>query len=66
MSAMPVRVANRFFFFFSMYWRLNRVSMMLARVDGRPMPFSFMTSRISSLSTSFPAVSMALSSVASV
>jgi len=39
---------------------------MAARVDGRPMPFSFRASRNSSLSTNFPAVSMARSKVASV
>jgi len=39
---------------------------MAARVDGRPIPFSFNASRSSSLSTSLPAVSIARSKVASV
>ena len=37
-----------------------------ARVEGRPIPFSFNASLNSSLSTSLPAVSMARSNVASV
>ena len=65
-SCMPVGVGSTCFFFLSMYLRLNKVSIILARVEGLPIPFSFMSSRISSSSTCFPAVSMALSKVASV
>jgi len=50
----------------SMYFSLIRPSMVAARVAGVPRPFSFMASRSSSSSMSLPALSMALSSVASV
>ena len=66
MSSTPVAVATSALRTFLMYRRRKRVSMMAARVEGRPMPFSLSASRSSSLSTVFPAVSMARSKEASV
>ena len=59
-------VGSTCFLFLFIYLRLKRVSIILARVDGLPIPFSFINSRISSSSTCFPAVSIALNKVASV
>jgi len=66
MSSIPVVVAKIRFLSLRMYCRLNNVSMIFARVEGRPIPFSFIRSRSSSSSTCFPAVSMALNKSASV
>ena len=49
-----------------MYLRLNSVSIILALVEGRPIPFSFIKSRNSSSSTCLPAVSIARNNDASV
>ncbi len=47
------------------YFRLKSVSIIFARVDGLPIPFSFINSLISSSSTCLPAVSIAPNKVAS-
>ena len=65
-KSIPIEVATRFFFLRSMYFLRNKVSMILARVEGLPMPLFLSISRSSSSSTCFPAVSIALSKVASV
>ena len=57
-NCLPVEVETRFFLFLTTYPLFNRVSMIPAREDGRPMPFSFIASRRDSSSTSLPAVSM--------
>ena len=62
---MPVCVGKICFLFRMMYCRLKSVSIIFARVEGRPIPFSFINSRSSSSSICFPAVSMARSKVAS-
>jgi hypothetical protein len=49
----------------SMYFSVNKPSMVAARVAGVPRPFSCMASRSSSSSICLPALSMAPSSVAS-
>ena len=64
--SIPVCVAIRFLPLRTTYPRLSSVSMIPARDDGLPMPFSFMASRSFSSLTSFPAVSIARSKVASV
>ena len=66
MSSTPVGVGMMALRWRRMYWRRKSVSMMAARVEGRPMPFSFIASRSVSSSTVRPAVSMARSRVASV
>ena len=62
----PVSVGITCFLFRFIYFLRNKVSIILARVEGRPIPFSFIISRSSSSSTCLPAVSIARSSEASV
>ena len=66
MSLLPSVVAARAFPLRMTYPRLMRVSMMAARDEGRPIPLSFMASRIVWSSIVHPAVSMARRRVASV
>ena len=56
--SLPAWQETRFFFSRLIYPRFRSVSMIPARLDGRPMPFSFIASRSVSSSTSFPAVSI--------
>ncbi len=63
--SIPVWVGSTIFFFLSIYFLLNKVSIILALVEGLPIPFSFINSLISSSSTCFPAVSIALNKLAS-
>ena len=65
-SSTPVGVAMSDLRCLRIYCRLKSVSIMAARVEGRPMPFCFNASRRLSSSTILPAVSIARSSVASV
>ena len=65
-KSIPVWVGSTNFFLRSIYFLRNNVSIILALVDGLPMPFSFINSRISSSSTCLPAVSMARNKLASV
>ena len=65
-NSRPVAVGNIDLRCLAMYLRRKRVSIMAARVEGRPMAFYFKASRKESSSTFFPAVSIALSKVASV
>jgi hypothetical protein len=46
-------LAKPVFLFLTIYWRLKGFHIILARVDGRPIPFSFINSRKSSSSTCF-------------
>ena len=62
---MPVSVAASALPCRSMYWRRSSVSMISARVAGVPRPRSFMAADSSRSSSVAPAVSMAVSSVAS-
>jgi hypothetical protein len=64
MSVMPFSVATSVFPSRTMYARVSSVSMMFARVAGVPSPFSFIASDSSRSSSVFPAVSIAVSSVA--
>ena len=65
-KSIPVCVGKTSFFLRSIYFLLNKVSIILALVDGLPIPFSFINSRKSSSSTCFPAVSIARNKLASV
>jgi len=65
-SAIPFSVASRAFPCLARYFRSSSVSMIPARVAGVPSPVSRMASESSFSSSAFPAVSMAVSSVASV
>ena len=65
MSPMPLSVATNDFPSRLTYSRVSNVSMMLARVAGVPSPFSFIASDSSRSSSVFPAVSIAVSKVAS-
>ena len=65
MSPMPLSVATSVLPSRCTYARVSNVSMMLARVAGVPRPFSFIASDSSRSSRVLPAVSMAVSRVAS-